>query len=574
MKFLSVVLLLLFALASFGAKITDDVLKLGQPGSVLDKDINLGSTRVIRSNETSGKLEFTNDGAIFKNLGSGAGGGVGLINNLDNEGFEDGIAVNWTCTATKCTEETTTPLIGEKSIVFTPTAQNNEFVSDLKAIGVSLMGRACEARFLYLGGDENLTAQVINGDSEVLASQVLIAHTIAANESVFFLCPNQAEITIDSDKGDLQLKIINEAATPAAAATFDDMCLGNNTGLATEINNNEKQYSESGGDFTITGTNWTTARAVGIYYKRGAVERLRFNIQGGVSPGVTSIQLTFSGVTFKTGYDQACAIENSWADGTRSRTNGGTSQITAAGNTASTTFRVSCDVELNSKPTWADDVNEVLQVYKSIPKVSENTNVWSATVAADGTVSNENVEWISSNCTNASPRVCSFTNSTNGVLNCSTDLEAVTASTTTSISIAGNSNITKVICQKVILDFKMPTVQPVLVNQVDTKVEKGKRIESCSISHSGTPTIVTTDCNSWIDSLGDNGLGDVTFNITASVFSEKPTCSPSIIGSTADRGVSLSTVSWSVTEARTITIVSSTGAAVDEGVSIECTGAR
>ena len=42
----------------FGAKITDDVLKVGIPGSAADKTLYLGDNRLIRSNETTGAMEF------------------------------------------------------------------------------------------------------------------------------------------------------------------------------------------------------------------------------------------------------------------------------------------------------------------------------------------------------------------------------------------------------------------------------------------------------------------------------------------------------------------------------------
>lgn len=68
------------------------------------------------------------------------------------------------------------------------------------------------------------------------------------------------------------------------------------------------QYS-----LTVTGTNWTTVRAVGMPYQASGGEwRFRFNIVGTMTGGPSSILLTVANVVFKNTatYYQACAMSS------------------------------------------------------------------------------------------------------------------------------------------------------------------------------------------------------------------------------------------------------------------------
>jgi hypothetical protein len=110
-------------------------------------------------------------------------------------------------------------------------------------------------------------------------------------------------------------------------------------------------------DLTVTGTNWTTTRAVGVVYKMGSGQyRMRFNIVGTVSPSVTSIGLSAIGVTFKniSSYSQAISVSPSGGSG--STMSGecipNSNNISLAG-ASSGGWRLSGDVELESKPTFA-----------------------------------------------------------------------------------------------------------------------------------------------------------------------------------------------------------------------------
>lgn len=148
-----------------------------------------------------------------------------------------------------------------------------------------------------------------------------------------------------------------------------------------------KQYSEADGDFTVTGTNWTTTRAVAVPYKTSeGIWRMTLNIQGTFSSGVTSETLTISGVTFKSSFFQALAVENTFNDGVRSRANGGGGTLDIGGNSSSSNWRVSGDVELDSQPTWAEDTSN--KFLAAIPhQIKYQTKKLTSDVTTDTTVS-------------------------------------------------------------------------------------------------------------------------------------------------------------------------------------------
>lgn len=61
---------MLLSQVACAGKVYDDVLKIAKPGSSADKILELGETRKIRTNETSGFLEATHDGTNFNKLGT------------------------------------------------------------------------------------------------------------------------------------------------------------------------------------------------------------------------------------------------------------------------------------------------------------------------------------------------------------------------------------------------------------------------------------------------------------------------------------------------------------------------
>lgn len=115
-------------------------------------------------------------------------------------------------------------------------------------------------------------------------------------------------------------------------------------------------YSEADGNFTITGTNWTTRFSELIPYKSGDKWRLRFNVLGDIAPSVQYQSATISGVTFADTNSAGQGIATGWGSGGTTGSAGdcvistGTIEMTSTATFSSAAM--SGDVELVSKPTW------------------------------------------------------------------------------------------------------------------------------------------------------------------------------------------------------------------------------
>jgi hypothetical protein len=108
-------------------------------------------------------------------------------------------------------------------------------------------------------------------------------------------------------------------------------------------------------DLTVSGTGWTTVRAVGVPYKTGnGSYRMKFNIVGTVT-SQTSNTLTVSGVTFKnvSNYDQAVVVLANNAQIGTGYAAASSSTIQINTGSAFTRWSISGDVELENRPSWA-----------------------------------------------------------------------------------------------------------------------------------------------------------------------------------------------------------------------------
>ena len=110
-------------------------------------------------------------------------------------------------------------------------------------------------------------------------------------------------------------------------------------------------------------------------------------------------------------------------------------------------------------------------------------DIFSATIANDGSVSLESADWINGDCTNADPRVCTFNSGIfTAAPNCVTDGEDVTAVSSSSVSIDQNSVITRVHCQKSSADQPITSLKP---DQIANSWS-GYHANDCSFVLSGT----------------------------------------------------------------------------------------
>lgn len=173
----------------------------------------------IRYNAVSSKIEFSNDSVVYKAIGSGAGGGVG-INLLDNKGFEDGISVGWTNVGgTYALAVAPNILFENVSAAFTATLAGQYFETSSYVVPKILHGERCYAKIQYAGGDANSYLTVMDGASlEIIptsARAFLNASIGTKTVKTYFDCPSS---------GSIKFRIISTAAM--AIAFFDEAALG------------------------------------------------------------------------------------------------------------------------------------------------------------------------------------------------------------------------------------------------------------------------------------------------------------------------------------------------------------
>ena len=116
------------------------------------------------------------------------------------------------------------------------------------------------------------------------------------------------------------------------------------SGIIHKLNNN----SASSINLTVTGSGWTTTTARATSYKTIKNDsRMSFGISGVTSGTVSTLTLTISGVSFKTGIgNQILTVYGGSIIGTAYGTDGASTIIISIG-TASNSFNISGDVQIN-----------------------------------------------------------------------------------------------------------------------------------------------------------------------------------------------------------------------------------
>lgn len=227
MKFLNVILIVYSLLITnvFGATITDDTLKIGKPGSSANKEITLGTNQKIRSNQSTGALEFTNDGgALYKKLGSGSGsGGSSGVNIITNDSFEDGIGSPWTSSGGTFSQQTYTVGAEDdtKYARFIATT-SGQYVEQIVSVKTNL-GYGCQADFkkVNIATAGLFKVQALDVSNNVLAEQSIGVSAWIKVPTISFPCPA-------AGTSNLKLRLISLAA---GTIDFDRGYIGSNQNL-------------------------------------------------------------------------------------------------------------------------------------------------------------------------------------------------------------------------------------------------------------------------------------------------------------------------------------------------------
>lgn len=148
-------------------------------------------TGANRLRVSGGNLEFTNDGTIFKKIGSGSGGGEGGLNLATNPSFEDG-AGNWTATGgTYSIQPYSLPSENNLSYArFIASGAGQKLCSDAIVVPDSLTG-GCLAYSQYKTTNNNAFELEILSASNIINRAVLPTTNGAwlRTPSVAVLCP-------------------------------------------------------------------------------------------------------------------------------------------------------------------------------------------------------------------------------------------------------------------------------------------------------------------------------------------------------------------------------------------------
>jgi hypothetical protein len=196
--------------------------KLFTFGRGLAEDVRLivnrgGSNPEMKWNESLARWEFSNDGALFKAVGSGGGGGGGVLLN-ENSGFEDG-ALNWTASGSSVltiTETAANVAFGLKAASWDASAGGETLSGQAVDVPSGLFGKICTLSFYYKGGDGNIVPQVYDGSSVIAEGDALVASTnYSTKQQLYFTCPSS---------GTIQPRFLANA--DAAEHFFDDVKIG------------------------------------------------------------------------------------------------------------------------------------------------------------------------------------------------------------------------------------------------------------------------------------------------------------------------------------------------------------
>lgn len=185
----------------------------------------------IKWDDTSGKLQFSNDGTVFKSIGSGAGGGGGINMLVDNNFDFEGGTTDWTNSGSGTFSVTTTAgevAFDTRSGKWDAAAASDTLSSASKAISdyYGLRGNNCEVNMWYKGGDDNITLQAYDGSNTLCEVELVAQADYFRQSRCTFPCPAT---------GNIQGRLI--ASADAAIIYTDNWHLGEN--VTTEVSQAE-----------------------------------------------------------------------------------------------------------------------------------------------------------------------------------------------------------------------------------------------------------------------------------------------------------------------------------------------
>lgn len=433
-------------------------------------------------------------------------------NLVENAGFENGKA-SWTASGGTFSVSTSSPLKDKSSATWDASATSQTLRSKAITVPAALQGQACQGDMQYSGGDTFYSLRVVDGSNVLVSSSATSTLNALAGPkiaSVYFLCPSSGSVKIELlSSGDgaviklddfhiRRLTNFGESTSPdvmsaniAAGVVSEetvDFINGSCTGTTTTVCNFNAGY------FTVAPNCFTNSPAV----------------SGNTLTAVTAVSA--SSVTLQ-------------------------SRNTFSNTAQGSTYGLFCQKQ-------GADAKATQTVYRSIPRTVDNVNEFAVKVAATTAVVTEDLDVINGNCSNASNVItCTFNPgifTVDPAINVSacpngggagggiSDVWGVSTTGFTYRLLTGtntlSANTACVKISKLGADFKTPTVQPIVINQVQTMTGgSGVNMLSALITNAGSAVISRQDGN-WITTATRTGAGLVTIAIPAGTFSTAPVC--------------------------------------------------
>lgn len=517
----------------------------------------LTDVQALLAYDTTQDKPVYNAGAGWLPIGGGGGGGISnaeynfLIASEVNTSFEDNVD-DWTGSTTAPTQETTDEIEGEGSLSWDP-AGAETLRSSAVPIPAWAYGTNCYAEIYYSLGDTEYSLKVLDGtNTEITSSGGVTASTNAfaalSGESAIayrtFVCPSSGSV-----------KLSLETSGAADEIIIDRAYIGSNFRLS-EVN----QAVLAGESYFAATTNcaWvvtsTSASAFPtdtdcpgptiVRSQLGSWQTTDSNLPiqtiNNLPAGTykaTFIFLSVSSASTGARYHINDGTTTSIGSPGYNDTNSAASTVTAtfeyssAGNRAFQLYGSSVSGSVTAFASVAP-INFILEKFPSEgelaytpPPTTELTNVFSAQVANDGTVTNENVDFISGNCTNAAPRVCTFVSGIfNGVTpNCTFSEARTVSASATSASFSQNGFTSWVMCQRGEGDYSVKqSSAPLLVNSVVSDYAGVIAVGAASLTESSGTYTVSSQSGNWIASVADTAAGVQTLTLTSGFFSATP----------------------------------------------------
>lgn len=173
---------------------------------------------------SGGNLEFSNDGSLYKKLGSGTGsGGSGGFNLITNDSFEDGIGSPWTSSGGTFTQETyAVGFEGNTKYARFVASGAGQYVEQIVSVPTSFSG-GCQADFKKVNVSTAglFKVQALDASDNVLAEQTIGVSSWVKVPTFGFPCPT-------SGTNNLKLRM---TSIGAGTIDFDLGYIGSNQNL-------------------------------------------------------------------------------------------------------------------------------------------------------------------------------------------------------------------------------------------------------------------------------------------------------------------------------------------------------